>query len=187
MTTYNQDGTPMGGGGSSQFMDLLTVVANPAAYKAKVDALEAAAAANKKYIELVAPVDEILKLRGKVAQDAADSQEALDKAQAEASSTVTDAKAQAKEIVKTAQTKADATTAKAKAADDEAQAKLAEAQKALAGAATLQKSANAQMTEYAAKLQTLEKAQAELDAANAEIAVIKADLLAKHQAFIESL
>lgn len=187
MTTYNQDGTPMGGGGSSQLMDLLTVVANPDAYKAKVDALEAATAANKTYIELVAPADEILKLREKVAQDAADSQAALDKAQAEASSTVTEAKAQAKEIVKTAQDKADALTAKAQTADTEAQAKLADAQKAMAGAAALQKSANDQMTEYAAKLQALEKAQAELNTANAEIAVIKADLLAKHQAFIASL
>jgi hypothetical protein len=43
------------------------------------------------------------------------------------------------------------------------------------------------MTEYASKLQALEKAKAELDTANADIAVIKADLLAKHQAFIASL
>lgn len=187
MTTYNQDGTPMGGSGSNQLMDLLTVVANPAAYKAKVDALEAATAENKKYIELVAPADEILKLRDTVAQNAADSQAALEKASAEAASTIADAKAQAAELVKTAQAKADALTAKAQAADTEAQAKLADAQKAMAGAAALQKNANDQMTEYASKLQALEKAKAELDTANADIAVIKADLLAKHQAFIASL
>jgi len=187
MTTYNQDGTPMGGSGSNQLMDLLTVVANPAAYKAKVDALEAATAENKKYIELVAPADEILKLRDTVAQNAADSQAALENASAEAASTIADAKAQAAELVKTAQAKADTLTAKAQAADTEAQAKLADAQKVLENATKMQASANAQMAEYAAKLQTLEKSQVEVNQALEDAQALKASIIAKQEAFIKGL
>jgi hypothetical protein len=40
MTTYNQDGTPMGGGGSNQLLDLLAVVSNPDAYNSKIQALQ---------------------------------------------------------------------------------------------------------------------------------------------------
>ena len=188
MTTYNQDGTPMGGSAdSSQLLDLLTVVANPGVYKAKIDALDKATEENKKYIALVGPANEILAMREKIAKDAADSQVALEKAQQDAAAVISDAKVEAKDITKKAQDKAAALNAKAQAAADEATAKLAQAEQVLADAQKKQDSADKQANEQASKVQALEKAKAELDTANAEVAVIKADLLAKHQAFIESL
>lgn len=188
MTTYNQDGTPMGGSAdSSQLLDLLTVVANPGVYKAKIDALDKATEENKKYIALVGPVNEILAMREKTAKDAADSQAALEKAQQDAAATVEAATAEAKDITKKAQEKAAALNAKAQAAADEAIAKLAQAEQVLADAQKQQATVDEQAKAQAAKVKELAATQAELDAANAEAAVIKASLLAKHQAFIESL
>jgi len=188
MTTYNQDGTPMGGtGDSSQLLDLLTVVANPGVYKSKIDALDKATEENKKYIALVGPANEILAMREKIAQDVAASQAALEKAQQDAIAAVADAKTEAKDITKKAQEKAAALNAKAQAAADEAQAKLTQAEQVLADAQKQQAAADKQEKAQTSKMQALEKAKAELDAANAEVAEIKADLLAKHQAFIASL
>jgi len=73
-----------GGSSSNQLMDLLAVVANPEVYKAKLDALDAATAENKKYVEALGPASEIVALRdeAKVAVQAA--KEALEQAKTNA-------------------------------------------------------------------------------------------------------
>jgi hypothetical protein len=188
MTTYNQDGTLMGGsGGSNQLIDLLTVVANPSAYKEKIDALDKATEENKKFIALVAPANEIIALREKIAQDAAASQTALDKAQQDAVAVVADAKAEAKKITKAAQEKADTLIATAQATVDEAKTKLAQAALAASNAQSQQEAVDKQAQEYFSKMQALDAEQAKLEIATAEAVKLKATLLAKHQAFIESL
>ena len=187
MTTYNQDGTPMSGGGSNQLLDLIAIVTNPEAYTAKLKVLQDAISEHKKLIDVVGPAKDIVELREKAASSAAEASAALAQAKVDAVNLVSEAKVQAKELSKVAQGKANDILAKAKAVDAEVQGKLAELEKSLGGAAALQNTANAKVVEYDAKLQKLEDAQAKLALDKAEIAAGKAALLAKHKAFIESL
>jgi spore maturation protein CgeB len=176
-----------GGGASNQLMDLLAVVANPDVYKAKIDALDAATAENKKYVELAAPASEILVMREQIKAKNAEADAELADAKDRAANAVKEAKEKAASLVSAAQAKADALVAAAtenKAATDalmaQAKAELAAAQKATADAVKAQASAQA-------KEQVLSKALEDAAAAQAEAEATKADILAKHQAFVEGL
>ena len=176
-----------GGGASNQLMDLLAVVANPDVYKAKLDALDAATAENKKYVEAIAPASEILAMREQIKAKNAEADTALTEARARADAAVKAANDSASAIVAEAQAKADAMVAAAtenKAATDalmaQAKAELAAAQKATADAIKAQASAQA-------KEQALSKALEDAAAAQAEAEAAKADILAKHQAFVQGL
>jgi hypothetical protein len=176
-----------GGGASNQLMDLLAVVANPDVYKAKLDALDAATAENKKYVEAIAPASEILAMREQIKAKNAEADVELASAKERAAAAVKEAKEKAASLVATAQAKADALVAAAtenKAATDalmaQAKAELAAAQKVTADAVKAQASAQA-------KEQALSKALEDAAAAQAEAEAVKADILAKHQAFVEGL
>jgi hypothetical protein len=128
------------GGDAAQVFNLLTVVANPEAYSAKLKALVEATEENKKFIALVAPASEIMRIREEIAGD----------------------KAAAKQVLKDAKQDADALKAGAKA---DAKVLSEKAAQVLADA-----------QEQAAKLLT--QAQAEVDAAKATNATLKAQVAA---------
>ena len=113
-----------GGNGTSQLLDLLSLVSNPAVYEAKVKALQEAIAQNKAYVEAVAPVSEILAIRQKVEEEREQSQKEVKDARAEATKVKADAKAAAKVTTD----KADKILADAQ---EQATKLLAEAQKEL--------------------------------------------------------
>ena len=176
-----------GGSASNQLMDLLAVVANPDVYKAKLDALDAATAENKLYVEAVAPVSEILAMRDQIKIKNADADVALSEAKERAATAVKEAKEKATTIVSAAQARADelvsaASSSKAQADGFMAQAQqeLIAAKKATADAVKAQASAEAKEQELAQALEAAATAQAEAEAA-------KADILAKHQAFVQGL
>ena len=130
-----------GGSASNQLMDLLAVVANPDVYKAKLDALDAATAENKKYVEAIGPASEIVALRDEAKAAAQAAKEALAQAKTDAAQLVSNANTKADGIVVAAQSTAETMIATAVAAKDEAdlaakqnKAALLEAKKATAAA-----------------------------------------------------
>jgi hypothetical protein len=176
-----------GGASSNQLMDLLAVVANPDVYKAKLDALDAATAENKKYIELAAPASEILAMREQIKAKNAEADAELADAKERAANAVKEAKEKADSLVSTAQAKADillAAAAENKAYRDsvlaQAKAELAAAQQAKDDALKAQAIAEAKASELTQALEAAEAAKAEAEA-------VKADILAKHQAFVQGL
>ena len=180
----NIDGTS---GSSSQLFDLLTVVSNPTLYQEKLQSLEAAIAENKKYVALVGPASDILALKEKAQKDSENAAEVLDSAKQQATELISDAKTQASSIVSTAKSEADNLKADAQQVVIMANAIKAQAESAASQVAQTQANAEAVAKEASNKVIQLNKeiadAQAAKDAANA----LKADIIAKHKAFIASL
>jgi len=175
------------GGGANQLLDLLSLVSNPTVYEAKVKSLQAAIAENKKYVEAVAPVSEILDLREKVRADKAASTTALAEAKVKADGLVRAAQDKANAIIAEANTKASQLVAEAQAITNDAKVVQAEAKKAVAEAKkskadsdTLNESLNMQLAE-------LGKQREQATTALQKAEDLKADLIAKHTAFIKSL
>jgi cell division septum initiation protein DivIVA len=176
-----------GGSASNQLLDLLTVVANPAVYKAKLDALDAATVENKKYVEALAPASEILALREQVKTLKQNAEDALTNANAAAAQIVSAANIKADGIVSAAQQTAEALISAATASKIEAdqaanlnKAALAEAKKATAAAESAKEIAEAKAVELAT-------AVANANAAKADAEATKASIIAKQEAFIKGL
>ncbi len=176
-----------GGGSSNQLMDLLAVVANPDAYKAKIAALEAATAENKKYVEAIGPASEIVALRDKAAALKQEAEDYKTAAVTEADISIQEARAKASAIAIEAQKKADALIAETTAAKEAAE-QLAKQNK-IALAASDKALADAEQAKAIAesKAQELEQAIADAQSAAADARATKAAIVAKHQAFIGSL
>jgi len=172
---------------TNQLFDLLTVVSNPAVYQTKLKALEDATAEHKKYVELVGPASDILTLKAKSQKDAQEAASVLDSARQQATDLISDAKAQASGIVAVAKTEADNIKADAQQVVIMANAIKTKAEFTASQAAQTQVNAEAVVKEANNKVIQLDKeiadAQTAKDAANA----LKADILAKHKAFIASL
>lgn len=174
-------------GGANQLLDLLSLVSNPSVYQAKINDLQAATEENKKYVELVGPASEIVKMRDdmRLQKESADAEakQIIDSANQEAESIKTSAKKYALD----AKAEADNAVEKAKALNDAAQVKLDELKAKSAAADNALASANS-VAEEAAKELELAKAekQASLNA-KASYEAAKASIIAKHKAFIESL
>lgn len=185
MSIYNNiDGST---GGANQLLDLLSVVSNPAIYEAKVKALQDATDEYNKAIALAGPAAEILDLREKAQAEKDAAVTATAEAKAEATSIVDKAKAQATTIISAAEAQAGELSAKAaedKKAADKAQADLlvlqADIQKAQAKLDKAQVDADAKVEVAKTTLAQAKEARVEADK-------VKADILAKHKAFIESL
>jgi cell division septum initiation protein DivIVA len=176
-----------GGSSSNQLLDLLTVVANPTVYKAKIDALDAATAENKKYVEAIGPASEIVALRDEANANVAKSKEALSKANAEAFQIKEKANSDSQAILQAAKIKSDAliksaeeTKAQVEVVMAQAQEELALAKKAIAYAKEAKESAQAKEQELTQALQDANEAKAQAEEA-------RADILAKHQAFVQGL
>lgn len=171
-------------GSASQLLDLL---ANPEAYKAQLKAMEDATAEYKKYVDAIGVATEITTIRDqlKASQEGADAEVKEAKewavkikkdAQAQATSTLGAAKAEAKDLVD-----------KASAAKAEADTLLCQAKEAMRQAEVAQAVADNAKAAADARAQQLAQTQAEADQALADAQAAKADILAKHQEFIQGL
>lgn len=184
-------GADISGKGKDNLNDMLAVISNPQAYSEKMAALQAAIAENKKYVELVAPASDIIKLRNDtrelVAKVRQEAEEIKAKATAEAQSVLDEAKSQAKAIVAKAQSEADDIKASVAGLQEQAQVSAAKvAQEALAAEKVKQ--------DLQAKLDKQEALNADLQdaidaAAKAEQSAqdLRKSIAEKHQAFIASL
>jgi len=174
--------------GSNSTLDLLsTLLADPTVYADKLKALTEATAENKKYVDLVGPASEILATRAKADADRASAAQAVVDAKAQADSIVGGAQADAAAILADAQGQADTLIAQAKAQKNESDAVLAQSKASLADVKRAEAEARAATAAANAQAQSLATAQIATEALQAEVADIKAALLAKTQAFIEGL
>jgi len=176
-----------GGSSSNALMDLLAVVANPDVYKAKMDALDAATAENKKYVEALAPASEIFAMREQIKAKNAEADDALADARTRADAAVKAANENANGIVDAAQKTAESLVFAATAAKAEADSILAQAKEAMRRAEVAQAAADNAKASADAQAEKLASTQAEMEQALADAQAAKADILAKHQAFIKGL
>jgi hypothetical protein len=177
-----------GSSGGAQILDLLALVAaDPKVYQAKLKELQDTADRNQKYVEAVGPASDILILRDQAKTDAADAVQALQDAKDQATQLVSDAQTQAKSIVDAANAEATDTTNEAKLLKATAASAMSVAQTAQANADAAQAKADAAMLANQARAKDLEKAIADAQEASAAADAAKAEIIAKHQAFIESL
>ena len=176
-----------GSGASNQLLDLLAVVANPDVYKAKLDALEEATAANKVFVEAIGPASEIVALREEAAVATQNAKDTLAQAQAQAEQMKQEAAVNASAVVTAAQAKADSLVAEATKTKNEAEQLLVQAQEAIRKAEEAQAVADNAKVSVEAQAQMLQASQEEADKALADAQALKADILAKHDAFIKGL
>ena len=107
------DGRPQSG--TDQVFSLLNVIANPEEYAKKLKALNDATAEHKKYVDLVGPAGDILKLKDDAQADRAAAADELAAAKADAKKIKSDADAKAKDALEKAQERAKAIIAEAEA------------------------------------------------------------------------
>ena len=176
-----------GSGSSNQLLDLLAVVANPDVYKAKLDALEEATAENKKYVEAIGPASEIVALRDEAVVAAQSAKDALAQAQAQAEQMKQDAAVNASTVLTDAQSKAASLVAEAAKTQENADKILAQAKAELATSQAVTLSAEKAQAAAVAKEQELSAALSAAQTAKEEAQAVKADILAKHEAFIKGL
>jgi len=182
MISYNIDGSSQ-----NQLLDFLSVIANPDVYANKLKELQAATEENKKYVEAVAPVSDVIALRESLLQQNANAADALEAAKAQAGQIVIDAQAEASAILAYAQEQADALVAQAKAQKDESNELLTQSKTLVADVKRAEKEAKAAATAAKVQSDNLIAAQAATEALQAEVNDIKVALLAKTQAFIQGL
>jgi cell division septum initiation protein DivIVA len=180
--SYNIDGSSQ-----NQLLDFLSVIANPDVYATKLKELQAATEENKKYVEAVAPVSDIVALRESLYRQNADAADALEAAKTQAAQIVGDAQISATVIVSDAQAQAQTIVAQATATKEGADALSAQVAAALADAKKAEKEAKAATAAAKAQSDSAAAAQAATEALQAEVSDIKAALLAKTKAFIEGL
>ena len=119
------------GGSASQLLDLL---ANPDAYKAKLQAMEAATAEYKKYVEAVGVATEVVSLREEAKALRDEAKNYRDNAVAEADKGLKDAQAKADALLDSAKQQADDLAADAKANKAQADSLLTQATSAMRAA-----------------------------------------------------
>lgn len=182
MISYNIDGSSQ-----NQFFDLLSIIANPEASSAKLKELQSATEENKKYVEAVAPVSDIIALRESLLKQNADAANALDAAKIQSVQIVSDAKTSAESIIFDAKVQAQLIIAQANEVKSNADELSSQVKTALADAKKAEK--DAKLATDAAKVQSdnLAKAQAEAETLQAEVSKIKAALLEKTKTFIQDL
>lgn len=172
--------------GTKHLLELLATVSSPD-YKAKLQALQDATKKNQDLIALIAPATEIMVIRGALAAEQKSSNDAIRLAGEKASASIADARVTASLIIQDAQGQADVLVAEAKELNAAAKADKAALTKAIADATTAKTKAESAIVGANAKTNEFDAAT---KAANAELTsyeALKAKLIAKHQAFIESL
>ena len=191
MTTYNMDGTLLGGDSSHQLVDLLAIVSNADVYASKLQALQDLISARNKLLDKVGPAEDILKLRDetKNLRDEAEKK-ALDKisaAEAKASERLSSAEQKAKQMLADAKKQEKELVEKATALKNQAEADSAAAKSALRAAEQTKASVDKVISDYAARSKVLANSQAEADELKLSLQNTKDAIIAKHQAFIASL
>ena len=172
------------GGSASQLLDLL---ANPAAYQAKLQAMEDATAEYKKYVDAVGVATEINAIRDQVKVNQVQAAAEVAEAKALAAKTKAEAQAQADVLLANARQTADELNAQAVTNKAQAEVLLAQAQEAMRQAEVAQAVADNAKASADAQSQAAAQTQAQADQTLAEAQAIKADILAKHQEFIQGL
>ena len=180
-------GTNGAGGDAAQVFSLLAVVADPAAYKAKIDALVKATEEHKKYVELVSPASEVLAARAQIDALQAQAKQTLADAQAEAETLKAQAQEQAQAIVAEANAAATKTRRSTTETNAAAKAKLAEAEQAMQAAQTSARELEVLRGELDARAQALAVAEAAVAAQKVAVQVERDTLIEKHRTFIESI
>lgn len=175
------------GSAGGQLFDLLKVVANPDVYQEKLKALESATAENKKFVELVGKADEIMKLREAAKKDLDDAKAKLESAKQEAAKIVEKAKSDAQSMLDSAASKAERDLMAVADRVSEIDQKLGQAKAASASANTDRASAEAMLKDVAAKQAHLERELEVTKKAKESYEKLKAEIIAKHSDFIESL
>ena len=185
MIANNIDGSS---GGSSQILELLSLVAaDPKVYQSKLKALEDATAEHKKYVELVGPAADILTIKAKAKADLDEAAKTLSDAKTEAKSIVAGATEKAKSLIDTAQDSANILVEDAKSIKSQADADLLVAKQAQSKADRAQSKADSNSASAAEKSKLLDKVIADTNAAKEDAEAVKAEIVAKHKAFLESL
>jgi hypothetical protein len=174
-------------GGSTQLFDLLSLVSDPEAYAKKVKALEEATAENKKYVELVAPASDILRLREVAQQDRILATQELAKAQAQAAEVISSAKKDAEQIRESAHAFANEVKQLAQNTLNEAGAKKAELDGAIKQSKQAALDAKKAASDFEKKSSQAAAEKAVASQAKEDAESLKASIIAKHKAFIESL
>jgi cell division septum initiation protein DivIVA len=180
--SYNIDGSSQ-----NQLLDFLSVIANPDVYSNKLKELQAATEENKKYVEAVAPVSDVIALRESLLKQNADAKAALDAANEQSDQILSDANVSAEAIIASAKAQAQAITEHADQIKKNADTLSLQAKAELADVKKSEKDAKLAMDEIKVQSDKFEKAQAATEALQVELAGIKAALLAKTKAFIEGL
>ena len=182
MISSNIDGTA-----SNPLMSLIDLVSNPDEYKKRVKALQDATAENLKAVALVGDASKITELHAQAEADRKAAADELAQAKDKSSDLVKDAKAKANKVLTDADVRIKKMYEDAIKAKEEADAAKAEAEKLsaslkaeVAAIAKDRESVDALVEAAVAREATAKK---EFD----EYAKAKADVLAKHQAFLKGL
>lgn len=184
-------GTDITGATKDNLTDLLNIVADPKAYSEKMQALQSAIAENKKYVELVAPASDIIKLRNEtrelVAQVKAQAEETKASAEAEAKKMLSEAKSEAEKLVSDATNEANAIKSSVVDMKQDAESILADAKRQADSVAKSQGRLDAEIKKYQALIDGVEAQKAEVQQEKANYEAMIAEIAAKHRAFIDSL
>jgi len=176
-----------GGGETGSASQLLDLLANPDAFTAKLQTMQNATAEYKKYVEAVGVATEVVVLRDEAAALKQEANEYKTTTKAKADAGLDAATAKAESIVAEAQAKADGLLAESIANKKQIDIALAEAKEALATAKKAQANADIAQANADKQMATLAQTKEAADQTLAEAQTLKADILAKHTAFIESL
>lgn len=185
MITTNIDGSAANG--SNQLLDLLSLVANPDAYASKVKSLEELIKKNQTFVELVAPASDIMTLRDQVRAELEKASDQVAAASEEASQIISAAKKEAASIRAAAKAKADKITEEAEQLLDAHAKAMKEVQELDERTRILTKEAEKAAADLKSAKKAADKARAEADEDAAAAQAMKADLIAKHKAFLESV
>lgn len=172
---------------SQQLFSLIGLISDPNGYTQKLKDLQDAADRNQKYVELVAPAEDILTLKDKSIADANAAATALVDAKTQAAQIVADAKAQAASLLADANAQASQIVGDTKAANADAKSKVSDLNNQIAAAKASQDASDKAAADYAAQSAILVAKQKDLDAAKAEAIAEKQSIIDAHKAFIESL
>ncbi len=173
--------------GSDKLFSLLALVSNPKVYEAKVKELQDLTAQNKKYVDAVGPVDDIVRLRNEAAELHKAARAKAEEAEKAAAEALKNAQAEAAAVIAAAKEAADKLAGEAKAATKKAN----DLTKKSTDRATALDAREAELGKLAESLRVkdaaLVKALADAEVAKNEAAKAKDDLLAKHKAFLQGL
>lgn len=172
--------------GASQLLDLLSLVANPQVYEAKVKALQELTDKNQKYVEAVGPASEILKLREEAGVDREEAAKTLAAAKAESAKIVAQAKETAAKLTKSATASAAEKKAAAQKLLDDAQAEAAEVESSRKGLAKAQADVEKQKVQLATALKQAKSAKAALAKSKSEVETLRSELRKKLDAFAKA-
>jgi hypothetical protein len=185
MIATNIDGSPVGG--NALFDILAVVVSSPEVYAEKLKQLQESIDRNNEAIALAGKASEIVAIREGIAEEKAAAQGVLDRAVFDAQALVSASSAEAEQIVTAAQAEAAELRKDATAANRAAKAKLAAAHDAAAVLEAQQAALDVRINELDAAIAAANAEKAAANAAQDAVDELKADIISKHKAFLESL